>query len=223
MRNYLNAFAVVLIALSFAMFQSCKEDTTPPKITIIGSTDTIIAKNSVYVDPGATAEDDKDDEVYVITNFSTTNPDETVPMAYTILYKAQDRNANMATATRTVNVTYTGANLVANYAVTDTAAYIDTLAYSCNITPNALNQFQVYFNGLYNGNLSGQTYADLKANSITIPSQTMDASSGSTRYIISGSGTISEINPNIFIDLIYTVDDTTTGVPTQLRHAVMMY
>ena len=72
----MNTVATVLIALSFITFQACKEDTTPPKITIIGSTDTTIAKNTVYVDPGATADDDKDESVYVVSDFSNQNPDD---------------------------------------------------------------------------------------------------------------------------------------------------
>lgn len=223
MRKKINAVAIALFALSFLAIQSCKEDTTPPKITINGSKDTTIAKNTVYVDLGATAEDDKDESVYVIDNFGPSNPDETIIGTYQILYKAQDRNANMASETRTVNVTLTSASLANNYSVTDTAHYVDTLAYSSNIIPNAQNQFQVYINGLYNANFSGGTYADVKGNTITIPAQTLDAASGSTQYIVSGSGIISEVSPNIFIDLHYTVDDTTAGVPTLLRHAVFVY
>lgn len=216
----MNTVATVLIALSFITFQACKEDTTPPKITIIGSTDTTIAKNTVYVDPGATADDDKDESVYVVSDFSNQNPDETATGAYTILYKAQDRNANMATATRLVNVTLTGAMLANNYAVDDTSQ-VDTIAYSSSFTQNILNPFQVYINGLMNNFFTGNTYANVKANTITIPAQLQDG--GFSRYLITGSGTIAEIPPNIRLDVIYTVDDTTAGVPTLNRHAVFFY
>lgn len=218
MRRTINAIAIILMTLSFLTLQSCKEDTTPPTITINGSHDTTIAKNTVYVDPGATAEDDKDESVYVISDFSASNPDETVTGAYTILYKAQDRNANMATDTRTVNVTLTGASLANNYAVVDTSQ-IDTIAYSSSFTQNILNDFQVYINNLMNF-FSGSTYANIKANTVTIPLQRPNGTF--SQYKVSGSGTINEVPPNIILDIYYTVEDT-TGAPTLYRHAVFVY
>lgn len=201
--------------------QSCKEDTTPPTITLIGSPDTIIAKNSIYIDPGATADDNKDDAVYVISDYSPSNPDETVTMPYTITYKAQDRNANMATATRTVNVTWTGSSLAYNYAVVDTSQ-MDTIAYASTVTPDILNTFRVYIGNLMNGTLFvSSTYADLKANSVTIPTQRPDGLF--SPYIVSGSGTIADVPPNIIWDIHYTVQDTTGTLPTLHRHAVLVY
>ena len=221
MRNKINTVAIILTALSFLLIQSCKEDTTPPKITIIGSADTTIAKNTVYVDPGATAEDDKDETVYVITNFSASNPDETVPGDYIILYKAQDRNANMASATRIVSVTRTGSSIAYTYAVTDTSQF-DTLYYSSSVTANIINPFQVYISNLENSSsFSGNAYANLKGNTITIPSQRPDGPF--SQYIVSGTGTISEITPNIIWDLRYTILDTTNLPFVEQRHAAFIF
>jgi hypothetical protein len=218
MRKQINTVTLVLAVLTLLAFQSCKEDTSPPTITIVGSHDTTIAKNTVYVDPGATAEDDKDESVYVISDFSSTNPDESITGAYNILYKAQDRNANMATDTRIVNVTLTGASLANNYAVVDTSQ-IDTLAYSSSFTQNILDEFQIYINNLMNF-FSGSTYANVKANTITIPLQRPNGTF--SQYKVSGSGTINEVPPNIIIDIHYSVEDT-TGAPTLYRHAVFVY
>jgi hypothetical protein len=221
MRNKIKTVAIVLAAFSFLLIQSCKEDTSPPKITIIGSLDTTIAKNTIYIDPGATAEDDKDESVYVITNFSASNPDETITGDYTILYKAQDRNANSTSATRIVSVTRTGPSVAYTYSVTDTSQF-DTLYYSSDVTANIINPFQIYISNLAQStSFSGDAYANLKGNTIIIPSQRPDGPF--SQYIVSGTGTISEITPNIIWDLHYMILDTTNLSYSEPRHAAFIF
>src|SRR6266550_2750214 len=95
-----NFFSVLSVSMMFCLmtFQSCKEDTTAPNITVNGSKEIVIAKGAAYTDAGATADDNKDDAVYVLSDYSTTNPDMTTAGAYTITYTAQDRNGNIAKA-----------------------------------------------------------------------------------------------------------------------------
>ena len=222
MKKTLSIVLTALAVISFFAFEGCKEDSTAPKITIIGSKDTTIARNSVYIDPGATADDDKDASVYVISDFNEDNPDEGVPAIYTILYKAQDRNANLATDTRLVSVTFVGNAVAYTYSVTDTFPGVDTLAYSANVISNILNPYQVYISNLFNANaFSGSAYANLKGNTVTIPSQRPDGPF--SQYIVSGSGIIMEVQQNIIWDLFYTIQDTANAAATQNRHAVFLY
>jgi len=76
-------------------------DTTAPIITIVGDSLLTIAIDSTYVDQGATAQDDVDQTVEVIT---TGNVDTAVLGSYTLTYTATDTADNEATATRVVNV-----------------------------------------------------------------------------------------------------------------------
>jgi hypothetical protein len=76
-------------------------DTTPPVITLIGISPLTIALGSTYVDQGATAEDDVDQTVEVIT---TGNVDTAVLGSYILTYTSTDTSGNEATAIRTVNV-----------------------------------------------------------------------------------------------------------------------
>ena len=116
----------VLIVFSFIILQSCKEDDTPPEITVVCDTGVITPKEVAYNDAGATASDDKDNYVYVVSNISGSNPDIHTADKYTVVYTAQDRNANSATATRSVYVTYTNWQLAASsylYQVHDVNIY----------------------------------------------------------------------------------------------------
>ena len=211
----------LLAMFSFITFQSCKEDKTPPEISVIGSTDTIIPVGTPYTDPGATATDDKDDAVYVISDYRANNPDINVPNIYTITYKAQDRNANSSVATRKVSVTWVGSLLAFTYSVnSDTLAYVDTLQYSSTVILDPINMYHIYASNLWNY-FTGNTSIYLKGNTITIPSQFPDGPF--TQYSISGSGIITYVSPNINWDLHYDIKDTTTGVPVKHRHAAFIY
>lgn len=78
-------------------------DTTPPVITVNGTNpETItISTSTSYVDAGATAQDDVDGTVEVIT---TGNVDQATVGSYTITYTATDLSSNGSVATRVVEV-----------------------------------------------------------------------------------------------------------------------
>jgi hypothetical protein len=76
-------------------------DTSPPVITINGDNPTNITAGDTYTDAGATATDNIDGTVPVLTSGTV---DSTTAGTYTITYKASDSSGNMATATRIVNV-----------------------------------------------------------------------------------------------------------------------
>jgi len=78
-----------------------EEDTTPPVITINGSTVLDIPQGTTYTDAGATALDNKDGEISVATSGSVNTG---VVATYMITYTATDSSGNTATEIRTVNV-----------------------------------------------------------------------------------------------------------------------
>jgi len=79
-------------------------DTTPPVITMLGSTPLTIEVHTPYVDAGATALDNYDGDI--TASIITANPVNTSTLGtYTITYDVTDSSGNAAaTVTRTVNV-----------------------------------------------------------------------------------------------------------------------
>ncbi len=96
-------------------------DTTPPVITINGSSSISIVKGTSYSDAGATAQDDIDGAVTVVPSGSVNT---SVVGTYTITYTATDAAGNTATSIRTVQVT----------AIIDTTPPVITLHGSSTIT-----------------------------------------------------------------------------------------
>lgn len=83
---------------------SCTEDDiTDPTITLIGAETMTVDLGDVFIDPGATANDDKDgDLTSQISVTGTVNTDEVGE--YHLTYTVSDEAGNTATATRTVYV-----------------------------------------------------------------------------------------------------------------------
>ncbi|KKP88020.1 MAG: Lipoprotein [Candidatus Nomurabacteria bacterium GW2011_GWA2_35_80] len=77
------------------------QDTTPPVITLNGSSEVNLDINDTYTEEGATAVDNVDGDVAIIISGSV---DTLTDGIYTITYTATDTADNTATATRTVNV-----------------------------------------------------------------------------------------------------------------------
>ena len=83
----------------------------PPAITLVGDTTVWIAVGSVYVDAGATAEDEENDQDDPPTPILLTSPadaaasvDTSQAGTYTVTYVAEDSEGNQVQAFRTVNV-----------------------------------------------------------------------------------------------------------------------
>ena len=92
------------IVRSITVTGSIGSDTTPPVITLLGSTPVTIDQFSTYADAGATATDDVDGNL--TANINTNNPvNVNVVGTYTVTYDVSDLAGNSATqVTRTVNV-----------------------------------------------------------------------------------------------------------------------
>ena len=224
-------FSFFCLASGFVLslfIQSCKEDNTPPEITIIGDTAIITPKEVTYNDAGATASDDKDDYVYVVNNISGSNPDIHTAGKYTIVYTAQDRNANSTTATRSVYVTYTNWQLAASsylYQVHDVNIYDTTLNadYPCTVLVDTNYTYRTFFNQFHGSfSTTEYTYLDPVGNKFTIPSQR--PAGPFSPYIVEGTGTISQ-NPSTGVitwSMHYTFTDTTGAIAPQTRNAVFV-
>lgn len=78
-----------------------ERDINPPVITLNGKSVIKIEVGDSYIDEGATAEDDIDGVVEVVT---TGTVDTNTPGTYEITYTAQDYSGNIATLTRSVKV-----------------------------------------------------------------------------------------------------------------------
>jgi triacylglycerol esterase/lipase EstA (alpha/beta hydrolase family) len=77
-------------------------DTVAPVITILGDNPVNVVQGTTYTDPGATATDDIDGDVEVVSSGAV---DTGIVGNYVINYTAQDASGNVANAHRNVNVT----------------------------------------------------------------------------------------------------------------------
>ena len=105
----LSAIQKALIAIAglgaiSALTDDGYNDNVPPVITILGDNPATVELGTSYTDAGATAFDEFHGETPVESSGSV---DTSVVGSYTITYSATDKDANTATATRTVNVTDT--------------------------------------------------------------------------------------------------------------------
>lgn len=143
---------LLILGLVVLVMFSCNnsKDTTAPVITLKGSSDTTIALNSTWTDPGATAFDDEDGNVPVSAS-GVVNKD--LVGTYTITYQASDAAGNISIKTRTVRVRNMADIWEGEYSVTDNGGgmeYTYTDYISVSQTQNTyvnVNKFRNYING----------------------------------------------------------------------------
>ncbi len=104
----MNILKIVTLLILTLLLASCggggeeASDTTAPVITLTGDATVSVAKGSSYTDAGATATDDFDGSVAVVT---TGTVDTSTTGSYVLRYSATDSEGNAATeVTRTVSV-----------------------------------------------------------------------------------------------------------------------
>ena len=90
----------------FAIETYDSADTTAPVITVAGDTEVTLQVGATYTDAGATAVDDRDGTITVVTTGA--NVDTSTPGTYTVTYTVGDLAGNQAQATRTVTVQAAG-------------------------------------------------------------------------------------------------------------------
>jgi hypothetical protein len=104
--NHLNGYLIDNLSISATSTATSTpvSTSTPPVITLNGSSTMNVTVNTIFTDPGATATDDIDGTVPVV---ATGTVDTAVIGNYSILYSATDSHSNVATTSRTVNVVAT--------------------------------------------------------------------------------------------------------------------
>jgi hypothetical protein len=104
--NTKKGFGFFSIFLLFFLL-ACKEDNTPPVITILGDNPKTycIDPDQPYVDPGATALDDEDGDITANINTSS-DVNETIEGTYYVTYTVKDNAGNSMTVKREVKVMY---------------------------------------------------------------------------------------------------------------------
>jgi hypothetical protein len=101
---------IIIFAFLMTIMESCNKDdgesssdTTAPVITILPPNPVYTQKDSVYVDPGATAMDDVDGDI-TANIVTTSNVNSNVIGDYTVTYRVSDRAGNLADTFRVVKV-----------------------------------------------------------------------------------------------------------------------
>jgi hypothetical protein len=101
---------IMLLVSVLALSTQCKKeeeedpDTTPPVITMLGSNPLMVDKGTTFVDPGATASDDKDGDISDKIK-ADDNVDTSVEGTYYVKYNVSDAAGNKAAEqTREVRV-----------------------------------------------------------------------------------------------------------------------
>lgn len=221
MKKTILSIAALAMIFGATLITSCsKNDTTPPVVTLVGSSTVNVTLGSAYTDAGATATDNTDGDITskIVSDASTTNPNVSKAGTYTITYTVSDAAGNTGTATRTVNVVVLPSNLAGHWTVSDNdqtdtliTPYTDILTAS---TTNAVDvwvgQFAAYTGAAIKFTLSGTCGL-----TVTMPQQSIVCGSDQLNRRFTGTGTVSTDGATITIN--YTVVEGTTtlvGVET---------
>ena len=198
--------ALTLLTCSLT-FTSCKkDDITPPIVTMTGG-DQTVSLQGAFLDPGATAHDNKDGNMSVTTTGAV---DVNHTGVYQVTYSATDVAGNTGTAVRNVTVV--------NDLDAMTGTYVSTLnpgsyTYTQTITASSTLNKRIVFGKF--GDYAGNTgiFADINntgtTSPISLPSQTaIQVGTPPTNRTFSGTG--SRVSASTF-NLSYT---ETTPAPS---------
>ena len=201
--------ALTLITCSLT-FTSCKkDDITPPVVTMTGG-DQTVSLQGAFLDPGATAHDNKDGNMSVTTTGAV---DANHTGVYQITYSATDVAGNTGTAVRNVTVVNDLDAMTGVYSCTVTTTGYSPTIYTQTITASSTVNKRLGFSKFsdYAGNTG--IYADVNntgtTSPISLPSQTaIQVGTPPTDRTFSGTGTRSSA---ISFGLTYT---ETTPAPS---------
>lgn len=133
-KNILLLSSALLFGATVFLIGCKKDDTTAPVVTLNGDAATTISLQGTYTELGATANDDEDGSITVVTTGSV---DKNKTGDYVITYSATDAAGNEGTATRTVTVKNDAAYLNGTYACTEgnpvTASWTQTVTASSTV------------------------------------------------------------------------------------------
>lgn len=202
--------ALTLLTCSLT-FTSCKkDDITPPVVTMTGG-DQTVSLQGTFLDPGATAHDNKDGALSVTTTGAV---DVNHTGVYQVTYSATDVAGNTGTAVRNVTVVNDLDAMTGLYSCTiNPGAYTYTQTIKASSTLNKRIMFGKF--GDYAGNTG--IFADVNntgtTSPVALPSQTaIQVGTPPTDRTFSGTG--SRVSATVF-NLSYT---ETTPAPSSASY-----
>jgi hypothetical protein len=174
-KQFLSITATILTASALVFTGCSKDDVTEPEVTLNGGNQTV-SLESTYVDPGATAKDNKDGD---LTPTVSGTVDTKHAGTYTLTYSATDAAGNTGSASRTVVVKNDAEGLAGLYDCKITGAS----TYPQTITASSTKNGRIHFSkfGNYVNNID--IYCDVKGTDIYLPSQTTAVAVGSPAAI----------------------------------------
>ncbi|MBS1647348.1 MAG: DUF5011 domain-containing protein [Bacteroidetes bacterium] len=222
-KQFLNAAAIVLAVGTLSLVGCKKDNTTPPAISLTGSSLVTVNLGATYTDAGATATDSKNDNITssIVTTGLPINTNQCG--SYVVTYNVTDKSGNAAPAvTRTVQVSATP--IAGTYSVSPDSVSGGSSAnngvWNYNVVVTASSTI---YNGIILTNFAGlgsttSVSATINGTAVTIPTQTVSAGGGV--IAIAGTGTYS-VNPSASLpgavagitNIVYT---TTTGTATSV-------
>jgi len=141
-----------LLLLVFFIISSCaKEDTTPPVLILINGNNVIqplppVKGGGVWKDPGYTANDNKDGNIFNHVHvFGTVDPN--TKGVYSLTYSVKDAAGNVSTQTRKVTIYNDADSLNGTYSVIDStiSPTVATTQYAVNLTSDLYTDSLVHF------------------------------------------------------------------------------
>jgi hypothetical protein len=181
-----------------------------------GSESLTITKGDAYTDAGATANDDEDGSITVTSTASSTNPDVNAPGVYTITYTATDKAGNVATAVRTVIVSWSAAQLMGPYTNTEHDSLVgvggadSTFTSFLDTASSSIYDFKFYPVSV---GFTNPIYCHIvDGNKIVIDAQYPNGSGSPFLLEGVGEGTITQNSTHTFLDFVIKNTDTGTSL-----------
>lgn len=185
-KHFLSISAIVLTAGTLVFTGCQKDDTTAPVVTLNGAEQITISLNTPFVDPGATATDDKDGSVTATADI-TVNKD--LVGTYKITYSATDAAGNVGEATRTV-IVKNDAEIYAGLYSTYNPDFTDTTTWNQVITVSPTKNNQIIFNRFARRTGNNTITAELIGNTaFKILDATVTPKAGGCTYTYTANGT----------------------------------
>jgi hypothetical protein len=225
--------SALFIALGSVLYTGCKKDdndTTAPVITLNGDNPMYVVaidENFPTIDPGATAQDDKDGDLSSSISVDYTDYIRNVAGDYEIHYEVSDDAGNAADEHREIYNTHTGAQIAGSFNAKDTVfqagnptpVYLD---YNVNVTSTATNIFKGLMDNFSDGvfTAGSKVSFEMQSNRVTIPTQTPNGTG--SNIVVSGSGTMSHNSVSGIYTLKITYTITEPSQPTQTGHATIV-
>ncbi len=195
---------IIFLLVAVAFISCSKKDTTAPEITLKGSSYAVIALNSHYTDPGATASDNMDGFLKVTVS-DTVNSN--FAGTYNITYHAIDAAGNEASASRTV-VVKNDAEIYNDTYNNRVIIGVDTTNYLAQVTTSNILNKRIWMVGFSNID-NAVVFADISNDTIRIHHQLVSAGIPAKVHAFSGDGLIKIISNHTVFEINFS--DSTSG------------